>query len=133
MRYFSRVLLGLLLIAGSFGLLYYGSPARTPGTHPADSYIYGFLGLFAVGFILISMGLLGAEDDYPALLSGFVLYFMLGGLIAVFIYVSSGSISGYSLADAGDAGFWGNAGKVAARWPYEMVVRAGVFGYSEYR
>ena len=129
MRYASRVLVGLMFIAAGILVLWYGSPDHTGIRDALPIYYYGFVGLFAVGFIIASMGLLGADENYPALLSGFVLYFMIGGLVVVFLYVGASGLAGYTLGSAGDPTFWRLVVGTATMWPWELVQRMGIFGY----
>lgn len=131
MRYMNRVLLGLILILTSLVVLWLGSPDRTGELFANPVFGYAFLVLFALGFIIGAMGLLGAEDDYPALLSGLVLYFIAGGLIAVFLYVSQRGVDRFTLDDAAQSGFWAHWVRVAAMWPLELVQQADVLGYGQ--
>jgi hypothetical protein len=109
-------------------VLWYGSPARNPLAETDMLYPAVFVLLFAIGFIVGAMGLMGAEKDYPALLSGLVLYFIVGVLIAVIVYVRHEGIGGWTLRDADDPTFWIHTGQVVAGWPYELVRMAGIFG-----
>jgi len=127
-RYVQKIVLGLLLIAIAFICLWYGSPVRTGDA--LQPFVWGFIGLFAVGFIFLSMGLMGAEDDYPALLSGFVLYFIVGALIAVILYIRGGDLSPVTLGDVDSADFWRHWLRVAATWPFELIARAGILGFA---
>ena len=104
MRYLDRMLIGLGLIILAFGALYLGSPLRTGQADANPGFAYGFCLLFALGFIIGAMGLLGSKDDYPGLLSGLVLYFMVGALITVFLYVKKEGH--WTLAEADDPQFW---------------------------
>jgi hypothetical protein len=126
--YEKKILVGLVLIVLAFISLWLGSPART-GTDPNMVYAWIFTFLFALGFIIGSMGLMGAERDYPALVSGLVLYFIVGALIAVFLYVTKSGVSGQTLSDVDTPGFWAHWLRVMAMWPYELISRAGLMGY----
>lgn len=127
MRYMDRVMIGLILVIVSIVCLFLGSPHRTGGFDPSMGLVYGFAIFFALGFIFLSMGILGLKDDYPALLSGFVLYFMVGGLIAIFLYVNTNAT--WRLADADDARFWLYWTRIMAMWPFELVQMTGILGY----
>jgi len=129
MKFAERVILGLFIILVGVASLWYGSPARTGASEPIPAFAYTFVFLFAIGFIIGAMGLMGAEHDYPALLSGLVLYFVVGALVAVFMAVGGSTLDGYTLEDAGEPTFWIRWIRVAAIWPLELVRRAGVFGY----
>lgn len=129
MSYQARAASGMILIAASLLALWWGSPDHMPTLETHPEYAYAFLGLFAVGFILFSMAALGTQGAYPALLSGFVLYFMVGGLLTVYVYVAGDGISGYSLGHVGGASFWRTAAKLAALWPLHLVQKAGLFGW----
>ncbi len=129
MRPAERILLGLALIMLGLVVLWYGSPARTGAGEPIAAAAWAFSILFALGFIVGSMGLMGAESDYPAFVSGLVLYLIVGALVAVFLYVHSEGIGDWSLYDADTPGFWANWVKVAIAWPLELIKTAGVLGY----
>jgi hypothetical protein len=129
MTYQARAVFGLLLIAISLIVLWWGSPDRTATIETYPQYAYAFLGLFAVGFILTSMAVLGTEGAYPALLSGFVLYFIVGALLTVFVYVKGDGLAGYGLGQVGSPTFWRTAGKLAALWPLHLVQEADLFGW----
>lgn len=132
-RYMQRVVLGLVIILASFVVLWFGSPDRIGNVETASTFGLAYVILFAIGFIVASMGLLGAADDYPALLSGLVLYFIVGAVIAIVIYFGQGAGFGAtSLEDAGTSGFWFYWLRVAATWPLELVQRAGLFGYESF-
>ena len=75
------------------------------------------------------MALMGAEHDYPALLSGFVLYFIVGALIAVFAYVGGHGVGPWTLEEANSSSFWAHWMKVAAFWPLRVVGMLGFMGY----
>lgn len=120
-----RILTGLILIITSVALLWYGSPARL--LQGDTRFAYGFLMVFAIGFVLFSMGILGTQGAYPALLSGFVLYFIVGGLITVFIYLTGSGLTQYSLSEAGNPLFWREASRLAALWPIYIVQTLGIF------
>ena len=127
MRYMERMLIGVGLIILSFGLLYLGSPVRTGRLEANPGFVYGFCLLFALGFIIGSMGLLAAKDDYPGLLSGLVLYFIVGALIAVLLYVRKEG--DWTLDEAGDPGFWAFWLRRMALWPLELVRLGGLLGH----
>jgi len=127
MRYAQRMLIGLALILVGLGLLVLGSPDRTGQLDANPAFVYGFVFCFALGFIICSMGLLGAKDDYPGLLSSFVLYFIVGALIAVFLYVKREGQ--WTLAEADDPNFWAFWLRRMALWPLELVRLTGFLGY----
>jgi hypothetical protein len=127
--YGQKILIGLVLIVAAFVLLWWGSPDRTGG-EPPPAAVWGFCLLFALGFIIGSMGLMGAERDYPALVSGLVLYFIVGALVAVILYVSRNQLGMVTLGDVDSSAFWMYWLKVMALWPYELLARAGFMGYS---
>jgi hypothetical protein len=129
--YQQKVLIGVVMLGLAFGSLWYGSPART-GNDPNIAYAWIFSLFVALGFIFLSMGLMGAERDYPALLSGLVLYFIVGALLAVFLYVNRSGVGGQTITDADQPAFWAYWIKVMALWPYELVSRAGILGYAPY-
>lgn len=129
MRYFTRVLIGLLLILAAFVVLVYGSPYRTGNYEPSPVFGWGFLILFAIGFIIGAMGFLGSADEYPALLSGLVLYLIVGAVIAVFIFAQGDRLSSWTLEDARYPAFWAHWFKVAATWPLQLVQRSTFLGY----
>lgn len=131
MSYQIRAATGLILIAASLTALWWGSPNRMPTIETHPEYAYAFLGLFAIGFILFSMAALGTQGAYPALLSGFVLYFMIGGLLSVYVYISGDGIAGYSLGQVGGSAFWRTAAKLAATWPLHLVQKIGLFGWDK--
>lgn len=120
-----RILTGLILLITSGAVLWYGSPARL--LHGDARFAYAFLLLFAIGFMLFSMGILGTEGAYPALLSGFVLYFIVGGLITVFIYLTGSGLAQYTLSEAGNPLFWREAARLSALWPIYIVQTLGIF------
>lgn len=130
--YEKKILVGLVLIVLAFASLWLGSPDRTGGGAANMTYAWIFTFLFALGFIVGSMGLMGAERDYPALISGLVLYFIVGALIAVFMYVTRSGVGGQTLVDADTPGFWAHWLRVMAMWPYELVAKAGIMGYAPY-
>jgi hypothetical protein len=123
-----RLLLGLVFFVLSFACLWLGSPAHTGGDANL-ALVWGFNLLFALGFIITAMALMGAERDYPALVSGLVLYFIVGALVCVFLYVTETQVGGISLVDANTPGFWSHWLLVAATWPFELIARAGLLDY----
>lgn len=125
----TRALSGLILILISFLLLWWGSPNRTGALQVEPAWAYGFLLCFALGFVLFSMAALGTEGAYPALLSGVVLYFIVGALVAVFVYVRGTGLSPYSLNDAGSSAFWIETLRLAALWPLALVKQLNAFGW----
>lgn len=120
-----RILTGLILLLTSVFALWYGSPARL--LEGDTRFAYAFLLLFAIGFVLFSMGVMGTEGAYPALLSGFVLYFIVGGLITVFIYLTGSGLTQYTLSEAGNPLFWREAARLSALWPIYIVQTLGIF------
>jgi hypothetical protein len=124
-----KIVIGLVLILAAFVVLWWGSPNRT-GAEAAPAVVWTFSLLFALGFIVGSMGLMGAEKDYPAFVSGLVLYFIVGALVSVFLYVSRNQIGMITITDADSADFWVYWLKVTALWPYHLLAQAGVLGYS---
>ncbi len=126
--YRQKILLGFLFLAASVVCLWYGSPARTGGD-PLMVFVWAFTMLFALGFIFTSMGLMGADRDYPAFVSGLVLYFIVGALVAVFLYVSGNDLGLLTLSDADNPSFWFHWLRVLAMWPFELAVRAELLGY----
>lgn len=128
MRYVQRVGLGIVLIVISFVVLWLGSPDRT-GADPNSASALLFVGLFAIGFIVGAMGLMGSESDYPSLLSGLVLYLIVGALIAVYLYTSSTQVGRISLQDADDPTFWTYWLRVAVTWPLEIVRKLDLWGW----
>lgn len=128
MRYMQRITLGIVLIVIGFVVLWLGSPDRTGDVgNVVPAFV--FVLLFAIGFIIAAMGLMGAESDYPSLLSGLVLYIIVGVLIAVFLYTSSTQVGRISLEDADDPTFWTYWLRVAVTWPLEIVRKFDLFGY----
>ena len=127
MRYLDRMLIGLGLIILAFGALYLGSPLRTGQADANPGFAYGFCLLFALGYIIGAMGLLGSKDDYPGLLSGLVLYFMVGALITGFLYVKKEGH--WTLAEADDPQFWIFWLRRMALWPLELIRMTGLLGY----
>ena len=127
MRYLERMLIGLVLVILGFGALYLGSPLRTGQVDVNPVFVYGFSLLFALGFIIGVMGLLGSKEDYPGLLSGMVLYFIVGALIAVILYVKKEGR--WSLAEADNPQFWIFWVRRMALWPLELVRLTGLLGY----
>ena len=128
MRFAQRFTLGFALIIVSLVILVFGSPERT-GADPSPALAVAFCVVFAIGFIVAAMALMGAEKDYPAFLSGLVLYFIVGALIAVFTYVNSSRLGLNTLDDAGTGAFWVYWIRYAAMWPIEVVRSAGILGY----
>jgi FtsH-binding integral membrane protein len=131
MRYVQRVTLGIVLIVISFVVLWVGSPDRT-GPDPNTAAALAFVGLFAVGFIIGAMGLMGAESDYPSLLSGLVLYLIVGALVAVYLYTSSTQLGRITLQDADNPTFWTYWIRVAVTWPLEIARHFDVFGWDSF-
>jgi hypothetical protein len=129
LRFGDRVLIGIVLILLSLVILWWGSPDRSGAFDSPDAFKYLFIGFFAVGFIIGAMGLMGSEEDYPALLSGLVLYFVVGGLVAVLVYVNSNGIGSWTIEDARFSGFWVTLMRLAATWPMVAVQRLGLLGY----
>ena len=127
--YGKMILAGLFLVVLAFVCLWFGSPARTGGM-PVPIFAWTFSVLFAIGFILGAMGLIGADVGYPAFVSGLVLYFIVGALVAVFMYVTRNQIGMGTISDADTAGFWAHWIRIMAMWPYELITRAGVMGYN---
>ena len=125
----TRALTGAVLILISVLLLWWGSPNRTGALQIEPAWAYGFLICFAIGFVLFSMAALGTEGAYPALLSGVVLYFIVGALVAVFAYVRGAGLSPYSLNDAGSSAFWIDFLRMAALWPLVLVKQFNIFGW----
>ncbi|MCC7020014.1 MAG: hypothetical protein IT332_09685 [Ardenticatenales bacterium] len=132
MSYQSRAIVGLLLIFASFGILFYISPARTGISAPEDVWVYGFIGLFALGFMLFSMGILGHQDAYTAFVSGFVLYLLVGGAITLTLYITGNGIHQYSLEDAANPAFWGEAMRLSILWPLTIVQLTGFWGWEAF-
>lgn len=120
-----RILSGIVLLLISVFVLWFGSPARM--LHGDRRFAFAFLLIFAIGFVLFSMGILGTEGTYPALLSGFVLYFIVGGLITVFIYLTGSGLAQYSLTEAGEPYFWRESARLSALWPLYIVQTLGIF------
>ena len=131
MRYLNRVLIGLIFIAASIGVLYLGSPERSGLLDPHPKLSLVFVLLFAIGFIFVAMGALGMKDDYPGFASGLVLYFMVGGLIAI-VFATDESNT-WRLEEAGDPGFWAYWFKIAAQWPVLLAKKFNILGYGTYR
>ena len=131
MRYLNRILIGLLLIASSIGVLYWGSPARSGMMDPHPKLSLLFVVLFALGFIFMAMGALGMKDDYPGFASGLVLYFMVGGLIAI-VFATDESNT-WRLEDASDPAFWAYWVQIAAQWPILVAKKFNLLGYGTYR
>jgi hypothetical protein len=129
MNYRDRALVGLLLLLASVGLLWFGSPDRIGLDATPPGVIIGFVGLFALGFIIFSMAILGTEDAYPAFLSGLVLYFLVGALFSVFSYFSGSNLVGYSLQDVGNRFFWIEFGRFTALWPLKLVQTLQILGW----
>ncbi len=127
MRYLDRLLIGIVFILISFGVLWFGSPFRT-GTYQVEPMVVtAYVFLFALGFVFVSMGVLAMEDGYPAFLSGLVLYFMIGGLISIILYVNREG--GFTLTEAGDPLFWSYWIKRMVMWPMHVVEMTGMLGY----
>ncbi|MCB0217290.1 MAG: hypothetical protein H6648_01925 [Caldilineae bacterium] len=126
MQHAQRALVGILLILTSIAALYFGSPVRNATIEPNMALVYAFVVLFALGFVLLAMGLL-AFEGYPGLLSSFVLYGILGALAMVLRYVMFEGT--WSLADGGDPRFWWQLVGRALTWPIEIVRWTGIFGY----
>jgi hypothetical protein len=124
-----RLLVGLILMIASFFLLWWGSPVQTGTGHPELVFGLAFNLVFALGFILASMALLGLKNDYPGFLSGVVFYFMVGALISVALYVSGTQVGPISLEDAAHPEFWLSWIRVTALWPLELVRQAGIMDY----
>lgn len=127
MRHLDRLLIGIILIIGAFACLWWGSPARTGTFEPQVGLTYLYLVLFAVGFIFVAVGLMGGEHDYSSLMSGLVLYFMIGLLIAAILYVRREGQ--WSLAEADNPAFWTQWLRIAATWPLQLVKLTGILGY----
>jgi putative effector of murein hydrolase LrgA (UPF0299 family) len=127
MRHTNRILIGIILMFISVGCLWWGSPVHTGSVRPIPGMMYAFVVLFALGFMFAAMGLLAMKDDYAALLSAFVLYFMIGGLIAVMMYVNGRGQ--WSLAEAESPTFWAYWIRMMAMWPLELVKMMGWLGY----
>ena len=126
MEYLQRILVGLILMILGFAALYLGSPMQTGYGEPNMAYAYAYVLLFALGFMLLAMGLL-ALQGYPGMLSSFVLYFIVGALVALIRYVMYEGE--FSLVDAGDPVFWMQMLKRMALWPLEIVRMSGIFEY----
>lgn len=133
MSYQGRAIIGLLLLFASFGILFYGSPARTGISAPDPIWPYSFVGVFALGFTLFTMGILGHQDAYTAFVSGFVLYLLIGGVITMTLYVTNRGVLMYSLEDAANPAFWGEAMRVSILWPLTLVQLTGFFGWEAFR
>ena len=131
MNVLQRFILGLVFIAFAFMILWWGSPARTGQALPDMGFALAFVFIFAIGFILASMAVLGMENDYPGFLSGVVLYFMIGALASVVLYVSGTEVGRISLEDAASSNFWMYWVRVAATWPLELVRRADLWEYGQ--
>ena len=129
MLYVKRLLIGLVFVFCSLVALWIGSPARTGAGEPSLVAALAFVFLFALGFIFVAMGFLGIKDDYPGMLSGLVLYFMVGALISVFLYVRSTPMGPLTLEDAAKGAFWLKWARVTAMWPLELVQRAEILDY----
>jgi hypothetical protein len=127
MRYLDRFLIGIVLILVSFVTLWFGSPYRTNTFEVNPMVVNAYIILFALGFVFVSMGVLAMEDGYPAFLSGAVLYFMIGGLIASILYINQEG--GFTLAELGDPLFWSYWIKRMAMWPMHIVEMTGMLGY----
>jgi hypothetical protein len=127
MRYTNRILIGIILMFIAIGCLWWGSPTRNGSIQPVLTMMYAFVVFFALGFIFAAMGLLGMEDDYPGFLSAFVLYFIIGALIAVMLYVNGRGQ--WSLAEAESPTFWAYWIRIMAMWPLELVKMMGWLGY----
>jgi hypothetical protein len=133
MRHLDRILIGFLLVLVSGFVLWYGSPLRRPLAPPDTLYPAAFVTLFALGFIVAGVGLLGFESDYPAFLSTSVLYFLVGGLLAVVIFIRQEGVGLYTLDDANTAGFWTHWVRIAVMWPFELVRMADFLSYGDVR
>lgn len=127
MSYQLRALLGFCLILFSGFILWFGSPDRvvTPDRRMETAFLF----TFAIGFILFSMGVLASKDPYSAMLSGFVLYFIVGGLFTLFLYLDGSGLMQYTLSEAGEPHFWREAARVSSRWPLFLVRWAELFGW----
>lgn len=124
-----RLLLGLILIAASFALLWWGSPLRAGAGQPEPIFAIAYVVVFGLGFVVAAMAILGMKADYPGFLSGVVLYFMVGAMVSVVLYVTGTEVGRISLEDAAHAEFWTSWVRVAATWPLEFVRRAELWGY----
>jgi hypothetical protein len=129
MTYAQRFLFGLVLMLASFLILWWGSPLRTGAGRPELLYALAFNFVFALGFILAATAALGMKADYPGFLSGVVLYFMVGALVSVMLYVSGTQVGPISLEDAAHSEFWMQWVRVTALWPLELVQRAELMDY----
>jgi hypothetical protein len=129
-HYAQRIVLGLVVILASFVVLWFGSPDRMGFANPSPAFALAFVIVFAIGFILASMGVLGMKDDYPALLSGLVLYFIVGAMVAIVIYMGGTDIGSQSLVDWGDPSFWVHWIRVGGTWPLVLVQKADLFGWA---
>ncbi len=132
MGYRDRALVGLILIFASIFILYWGSPARTGISAPDKIWPLGFVGVFALGFTLFSMGILGHEDAYTALMSGFVLYLIVGAVITLTLYITNNGIHQYSLEDAANPAFWGEAIRLSILWPLSVVQLTNFLGWEAF-
>jgi hypothetical protein len=131
MNFLQRFLLGLVFMLLAFLILWWGSPVRTQQALPEPTYALVFVLIFAIGFIVASMAVLGMKSDYPGFLSGVVLYFMVGALVSVVLYVTSTEVGRISLEDSANPDFWMHWVRVSATWPLEFVQRAGLWGYDQ--
>ena len=132
MSYRDRTLVGLILIFVSIFVLYWGSPARTGISAPEPIWPLGFVGIFALGFIFFSMGVLGHQDAYTALMSGFVLYLIVGAVITLTLYITNNGIHQYSLEDAANPAFWGEAMRLSILWPLSVVQLTNFLGWEAF-
>jgi hypothetical protein len=126
MRYLERITIGLGLLFGAFGILFFGSPARQGFVETNMAYVYAYVLLFAMGFIFFTVGLLGFQD-YPGYLSSLVLYMIVGAVITIVRYVVFEGT--FSLADGNDPNFWMMLVRRMVLWPIEIVRYTGIFGY----
>lgn len=130
MKYRDRTLFGFLLILVSIAVLYWGSPMRTGSSTQEPVYAYTFIGLFALGFSIFTMGVLGHEDAYTAFISGFVLYVLVGFVITLILYITNNGIHQYALEDVGSSAFWNEFGRLTITWPLRLVQLSGFLGWT---
>ena len=102
------------------------------GQEGVQAVAWIFSMLFAVGFAFGTMGLIGYDREYQALLSGLVLYFIIGALVAVFYYTSGTQVGAISITDADSFTFWTYWMRFLATWPFQIVVKTGFLGYDAF-
>ena len=124
-------LAGLACLAVAFGLLFYtGSllgSAPTPGDQLGALYqaprVWLFVGLFALGFVVVVASILGGESIAEGLLLGVVLYLAIGLVVAARLMLGPDGLDWQEVLRNPE--FY----LLCLSWPYQLLALGYVPGF----